>query len=204
MGKKGNSSNTNSIVVKYKDGKTQYEALVKPGSVEPYRNGKLGIDNVLMADVIFSNASKSDRAKDADLQNTFGTTDQMACLKVILDKGNFSLTKKEIQEKMEGKRREILNYLHKYYWDPTKTPPIQHPLTRIENALEVMKFRIDPYESVTQQLKAVIKQLPNHLPVKPMPRPDDEESMLGAVRKNRITTADDDEGKKKSVSKNNK
>lgn len=54
-------------LVRYKQGKSNFEIMVKPGSMKKYREGKLDINSVVEADVIFKNQSKGDRANATDL-----------------------------------------------------------------------------------------------------------------------------------------
>ena len=44
-----------SQIVRYKKGRVVFEVVTKPGSVRKYRAGKLGWNNVLIADQVFSN-----------------------------------------------------------------------------------------------------------------------------------------------------
>jgi ribosome maturation protein Sdo1 len=55
-------------LVRYKSGKIQFEVLVKPGTVPKYREGKLGIDNVLFSDIIFKKYSKAEKATPTELK----------------------------------------------------------------------------------------------------------------------------------------
>jgi ribosome maturation protein Sdo1 len=55
-------------VVRYKAGDTgTFEVLTKKGAALQFREGKLGFSNVLFADEIYTNHSKGERAKEADL-----------------------------------------------------------------------------------------------------------------------------------------
>lgn len=162
---------TSQIVVKYKKGGKSFEILCHGGTVEPFRNGKCQIDQCLIAEEIFSNASKFQKVKSSDLKKTFGTDDKMECIQMILSEGTFSLTKNELNEKIKQKRGEIINHINKYYHDSTKNPPIPHPVSRIEQALEQMKIKIDPHETTQNQLKLILKRLPDFLRVKPVGDP---------------------------------
>lgn len=55
-------------LVRFKQGKTSFEVMVKPGSVKKYREGKLSIQDVIETDVIFKNQSKGERVNAADLE----------------------------------------------------------------------------------------------------------------------------------------
>ena len=54
-------------VVRYKKDKQTFEVLTNPGSVLKFREGKLGWDKVLATDVVFTNSSRGDRARDGDV-----------------------------------------------------------------------------------------------------------------------------------------
>ena len=165
----------NNCIVRFKKGGNTLEVLTKPGTMKPYREGKMKIDQVLVAEEIFSNASKVQKAKNADLKKTCGTDNKSECIKMILDHGDFPLTKKELNDMVQGKRNEIVNYIQKYYYDPTKDPVIRHPISRIESVLNDMRIKIDPHEPINQQLKPILKKLPENLPVKPVNLPTDVE-----------------------------
>lgn len=168
--------NTNTTV-RYKRNGLTLEILVKPNTMKPYREGKLKKDTVLLTEEIFSNASKFQKAKNADLKKCCGSKDKNECLQLILDKGDFPLTKKELTEMVQVKRREIINYLHKYYQDPKQNPVGPHPVIRIENALDTMKVKIDPHTPANIQVRPIVKKLPEILPVKPVGVP--EETIYG-------------------------
>jgi len=151
--------------VRYKSGKHHFEVLCHPGTVNKYREGKIGWDNTIYTETIFTNQSKGLRANEADLEEVFGTSDELTVAKKIVEDGEVHLTAKERKEKVDKRRAEMVNYIHKYYMDPrTKTP---HPVTRIENALDQLSFTIDPHMSAERQLQdKVLKRLPEVLPIK--------------------------------------
>eukprot|EP00339_Tiarina_fusa_P006065 CAMPEP_0117030582 /NCGR_PEP_ID=MMETSP0472-20121206/22063_1 /TAXON_ID=693140 ORGANISM="Tiarina fusus, Strain LIS" /NCGR_SAMPLE_ID=MMETSP0472 /ASSEMBLY_ACC=CAM_ASM_000603 /LENGTH=262 /DNA_ID=CAMNT_0004738697 /DNA_START=23 /DNA_END=811 /DNA_ORIENTATION=- len=151
-------------LVRYKQGKNNFEIMVKPGTVKKYKNGELDINSVIETDVIFKNQSKGDRANTTDLANVFETEDNMACIKIILEKGDVQLSAAERKAILDKKRSEIVNYVHKYYVDPkTKLP---HPTLRIERAIEELKFRISPDQPGERQAQELVKKLPDVLPIK--------------------------------------
>ena len=171
------------IVVKYKSGKNSFELICKPGSIEPFRQGKGNLDSVLLSEEIYANASKFNKANSNDLKKAFGSDDPNQCIQHILMNGVFPLTKKELNDKVNQKRLEILNYLHKYYHDPTKETTMPHPMSRFEVVLKDMKVVIDPYAPVSQQLKPIVKKLPEFIPVKPIEAPDLYTPQVDATKK---------------------
>jgi len=149
-----------SVTVKYQG----LEILCKPATIEKYREGKLGFDKVVITDTeIYKNVKKGDRAKAADLQNVFSTTKIRECIEVMLKEGDFPLTADERKQKTEQKYREIINAIHKSVVDPkTKLP---HPTVRIESALTQLKFKADYQLSTSRQVAAIMKKLPDILPI---------------------------------------
>jgi len=123
------------------------------------------VSDVLLSEEIYVDQSKGDRANEADLERVFKTSKVAEVAKIILDKGDLQLSTVERKEKVEQRRKEIVNYIHKYYIDPrTKTP---HPITRIDNALTEMKVNIDPFVPVEKQFHEKIeKKLPEIIPIK--------------------------------------
>ena len=101
-------------LVRYRHGKLTFEVMTNLGSVQKYRDQKLGLDNVLQADVVWTNQSKGERAKGSELKEAFNTEDTMECIRVILAKGEIQLTAAERREQTEQKRREIGTYLLLY------------------------------------------------------------------------------------------
>eukprot|EP00698_Gefionella_okellyi_P003042 TRINITY_DN12863_c0_g1_i2.p1 TRINITY_DN12863_c0_g1~~TRINITY_DN12863_c0_g1_i2.p1 ORF type:complete len:274 (-),score=60.46 TRINITY_DN12863_c0_g1_i2:186-935(-) len=151
-------------LIKLKQGKHHFELMTNVGSVSKFRKGELGLDNVLQTDTIFANHAKGDRANASDLKDAFNTEDLQECIKQILQKGEIQLTAHERKEMVEKKKREIVNYLHKYYTDPrTHTP---HPVVRLEAALDEIKFRVDPDVPADKQAQEALKKLPEVIPLK--------------------------------------
>lgn len=188
------------LVVKYKKNGVSLEVLTIPGTMRPYRDGKIKIENVLASEQIFSNAAKLEKAKEVDIAKLMSTTSALAstsngasenkkgkksgssagsteaelnaqALKYILDNGEFQLNTKEMQEMQDQKRNEIINYLHKYYHDPRGEKVIPHPVDRISTVLASLKIKIDPYLPLDQQIRPIVKKLQDQLPIRPMNPP---------------------------------
>jgi len=155
-----------SQIVRFKAGKITFEAMTKVGSVLKFRDGKLGWDNVPLVDEVFKNSQKGERANSEELKAAFGTENVVECLKAIVEKGELQLTSDERKDKVEKKRAEIVNYIHKYYIDPKlKTP---HPVVRIENALTTLKIKVDPDIPTERQCQDIVKKLPEVMPIRKM------------------------------------
>jgi len=149
-------------VVKYKT----FEVLCKPESVLKFRGGALSIDKVLISDEIYTNSSKGLKASNQELKNTFNTTNKTEILNIILNKGEYRLTTKELAELTEQKRLAIINYTHTHYIDPVTGKP--HPSSRIGEVLKQIKLKVDPYEAPDRQFLKVRQKVNDIIRLKPV------------------------------------
>src|SRR3972149_4164276 len=142
-----------------------FEVLVKPPKALDYRNGKIAsITEVLAAETIFSDANKGTRVAEEQLRKAFGTTDTLKIADMILKKGTLQLTTDQRRKMVEDKRKQIIDFISRQAVDPKTNLP--HPPTRIENALEQVRYAIDPYKPVEEQAKDIVKLLRPILPLK--------------------------------------
>jgi ribosome maturation protein SDO1 len=142
-----------------------FEVLVKPQKALDYRTGKIaGITEVLAAETIFSDANKGTKVSDEALQKAFGTTDTLKIAEMILTKGTLQLTTEQRRKMVEDKRKQIVDFISRQSVDPKTNLP--HPPTRIENAMEQIRYSIDPFKPLEEQAKEIIKMLRIILPLK--------------------------------------
>ena len=142
-----------------------FEVLVKPQKALDYRNGKIaGVTEVLAAETIFSDANKGTRVAEEALKKAFGTTDTLKIADAILKKGTLQLTTEQRRKMVEDKRRQIIDFISREAVDPKTNLP--HPPMRIENAMEQIRYPIDPYKPVEEQARDIVKLLRPILPLK--------------------------------------
>jgi ribosome maturation protein SDO1 len=152
-------------IARYTKENEHFEVLVKPQKALDYRNGKIsGITEVLAAETIFSDANKGTRVKEDDLKKAFGTIDPLKIADFIIKKGQLQLTTEQRRKMVEDKRRQVIDYISHQAVDPKTNLP--HPPMRIENAMEQIRYPIDPYKSVEEQAREIIKLLRPILPLK--------------------------------------
>jgi len=65
---------------------------------------------------------------------------------------------------VEDKRKQIVDFISRQSVDPKTNLP--HPPTRIENAMEQIRYSIDPFKPLEEQAKEIIKMLRIILPLK--------------------------------------
>jgi len=142
-----------------------FEVLVKPQKALDYRNGKIaGITEVLAAETIFSDANKGTRMAEDALRKAFGTTDTLKIADIILKKGTLQLTTEQRRKMVEDKRKQVVDFISRQAVDPKTNLP--HPPMRIENAMEQIRYSIDPYKPIEEQARDIIKLLRPILPLK--------------------------------------
>lgn len=96
---------------------------------------------VCVADAVFKNHTKGERFSDAELTEAFGTSDVTSVLQTICEKGEVQQNAGDRKKQMEQKRLQVVQYLAKYYIDPSTKKP--HTALNLENALEAAKVKID-------------------------------------------------------------
>mmetsp|Transcript_9981 Transcript_9981/g.30474 ORF Transcript_9981/g.30474 Transcript_9981/m.30474 type:complete len:259 (-) Transcript_9981:1229-2005(-) len=155
------------MLVRYKSGKNHFEVMTKEGMVTKFRDGEVkNLDDVVAADIIFTNQSKGEKASAEQLRSVFDTDDLKKCLEAIVSKGEYQLSAGERKAKVEQKRKEMVEYFRKYYVEARTKKPI--PATRIDNALTEAKIRIDPDQPAERQAQDAASKIIAVLPISKM------------------------------------
>jgi ribosome maturation protein SDO1 len=142
-----------------------FEILVKPQKALDYHNGKIAsITEVLAAEIIFADANKGTKVSEEAMRKAFKTTDTLKIADEILRKGTLQLTTDQRRKMVDDKRRQIIDFISHQAVDPKTNLP--HPPARIENAMEQIRYPIDPYKPVEEQAKDIVKLLRPILPLK--------------------------------------
>jgi len=143
----------------------KFEILVKPDPALEYKMGKqLGISQLLVIDEVYSDAGKGTHASAEKLQKAFGTEDPIAIAEEIMKHGELQLTTDQRRQLVEDKRKQIVAFVARNCIDPRTGTP--HPPMRIEQAMNQIKYSIDPFKSADEQAKDVIEELRALLPIK--------------------------------------
>ena len=130
-----------------------------------YRNGKISsITEVLAAEIIFSDANKGTKVSEDSMKKAFKTVDSLKIADEILKKGTLQLTTDQRRKMIEDKKRQVIDFIARQAVDPKTNLP--HPPMRIENAMEQIRYPIDPYKPVEEQAKDIVKLLRPILPLK--------------------------------------
>ena len=142
-----------------------FEILTKPDNALSFKLGKSStVSEVLATDTIFTDAGKGTKASEEKLQEIFGTTDSLKIAEIILKKGTLQLTTEQRKQMVEDKRKQIVSFISRECIDPKTNLP--HPPLRIEQAMNEIRYSIDPSKSVEEQAKDIIKLLRPIIPLK--------------------------------------
>ncbi|GFR93532.1 ribosome maturation protein SBDS [Elysia marginata] len=149
---------TNVAVVRLKKAGKRFEIACYPNKVTQWRNKiETDIDEVLQTQKVFSNVSKGEFAKMADLKKAFDMDDETEICKLILSKGELQVSEKERAAQLDGMFRDIATVVADKCVHPVTKRP--YPVTMIEKSMRAMHFSIKPTKNAKQQALEVIKQL---------------------------------------------
>lgn len=155
---------TNYTLVRYQHGGEKFEILVDPDKGLAYKHGEIGdVANVILIDIVYTDANKGEKASESKLKAEFGTGDPIEVAKILFEKGTFLLTAAQRKEINEQKLKQIISIISRTFVDPaTKLP---HPVIRIENAMEQVRFNVDPFKPAEEQVKDLVALLRPILPM---------------------------------------
>jgi ribosome maturation protein SDO1 len=143
----------------------KFEILVKPEPALEYKMGKqLGISQLLVIEEIFSDAGKGTRASAEKLEKAFGSVDPLKIAEDIMRHGELQLTTDQRRQLVEDKRKQIVAFISRNCIDPRTGTP--HPPIRIEQAMNQVKYSIDPFKPPEEQSKEIIDELRSIIPIK--------------------------------------
>lgn len=146
----------------------KFEILVDPDLAADFRNPdnekEINIEDILAVEEIFKDSKKGDKASDESMKKVFETTDVLEVAEQILKKGNIQITAEQRRQMQEDKRKQVISTIAREGINPQNGLP--HPATRIENAMNEAKVKIDPFKSVDEQVQTALKAIKVLIPIK--------------------------------------
>jgi len=153
------------IVARLTSHGSTFEILVDSSLTPKVRRGEpVSIEDLLAVREVFKDAKKGDRVSDERIEEVFGTRDLEVISRKIIRDGEIQLTTDQRRAMVEEKRKAIVAFISRNAVDPRTGYP--HPPTRVDNALNEGKVRIDPFEAVETQVKDIVKELRVILPLR--------------------------------------
>ncbi|MDR2624574.1 MAG: ribosome assembly factor SBDS [Methanobrevibacter sp.] len=154
------------VVARLESHGEKFEILVDPDLAADFRNpdnSNLEVENILAVEEIFKDAKKGDKSSEEGMIKVFQTKDVTKVATEILKKGNIQLTAQQKRKMQEEKRLLVVNKIVRESINPQNGLP--HPINRIENAMNESKIHIDPFKSVDEQVKMVLKSIKMKIPI---------------------------------------
>ncbi len=145
----------------------RFEVLVDPDAALAIKRGEFDgdLEDVIAAEDVFEDASRGDRPPETALEEVFGTTDPMAIISEVVERGEIQITAEQRREMQEQKRRQLINKIARNAVNP-QMDDAPHPPERIERALEEAGFRVDPMEPVENQVDDALDALRPVIPIR--------------------------------------
>ena len=153
-----------SVTARFETGGNRFEILIDPEAAQQYKEGEeIDWEEAIAADGIWNDSSKGDRAPEKLVNDTFGSLDLIDIYKKILAEGSIQLTSQQKKEMVEQKRKRIISHIAANAMNPQTGGP--HPPQRIENAIEEIRYSVDPIESDEKQMEKIVSKIKLLIPI---------------------------------------
>ena len=153
-----------SVTARFETGGNRFEILIDPEAAQQYKEGEeIDWEEAIAADGIWNDSSKGDRAPEKLINDTFGSLDLIDIYKKILAEGSIQLTSQQKKEMVEQKRKRIISHIAANAMNPQTGGP--HPPQRIENAIEEIRYSVDPIESDEKQIEKIVSKIKLLIPI---------------------------------------
>ena len=145
----------------------RFEVLIDPDAALAMKRGDFegDLEDVIAAEDVFENASRGDRPAESALEEVFGTTDPMAIIPEVVERGEIQITADQRREMQERKRKRLINTIARNAINP-QMDDSPHPPERIDRALEEAGFTVDPMEPVENQVDDALEALRPVIPIR--------------------------------------
>ena len=153
-----------SVTARFETGGNRFEILIDPEAAQQYKEGEeIDWEEAIAADGIWNDSSKGYRAPEKLVNDTFGSLDLIDIYKKILAEGSIQLTSQQKKEMVEQKRKRIISHIAANAMNPQTGGP--HPPQRIENAIEEIRYSVDPIESDEKQIEKIVSKIKLLIPI---------------------------------------
>ena len=145
----------------------RFEVLVDPDAALAIARGEFDgeLEDVIAAEDVFEDASRGDRPPESALEDVFDTTDPLAIIPEVIERGEIQITADQRREMQQRKRKQLITRIARNAVNP-QMDDAPHPPERIESALEETDFRVDPMERVEEQVDDALDELKPVIPIR--------------------------------------
>jgi ribosome maturation protein SDO1 len=145
----------------------RFEVLVEPDAALAIKRGEFDgdLEDVIAAEDVFEDAAAGDRPPETALEEVFDTTDPLAVIPAVIERGEIQITADQRREMQERKHKELVNRITRNAVNP-QMDDAPHPPERIERALEEAGFQVDPMDPVENQVDDALDALRPVIPIR--------------------------------------
>ena len=145
-------------------GKLDFETMVDLDAAIKFKKGEeIGLNEVIRDTQIYTDLKKGMAAGNDDLMNAFNTTDFNVIVERIVKKGQIEVTQEFRSEALEGKRKQVIDFLVRNAVDVRTGRPFTPEM--IESALKQSGAKIDN-QPVEKQIGSITETLKKAIPIK--------------------------------------
>lgn len=151
-----------SIVARIKKAGKNFEILVNPDNVIGFKQGRLGIYDLLASEWVFSDSKKGIKASQKEMKHIFGSDRIEDIAVIIMNEGIVQITADQKRGEIEQKKRRVVDIIRQNAINPQTGKP--YPANLIEDAIREAKVKISekPAES---QIEDVLQQIRRIIPI---------------------------------------
>lgn len=155
---------TNVAYVRLQKKGKRFEIACYRNKVLNWRNKvETDLGEVLQIDTVFTNVSKGMLANSKDLLDAFGTADQRAVCKEILDHGELQVSEQERGALFDSMFRDVAAIVADKAVNPENNRP--YTISMIQNAMRQIHFSVNVSKSAKSQALEVIRRLREVMPI---------------------------------------
>jgi ribosome maturation protein SDO1 len=145
----------------------RFEVLVDPDAALAIKRGEFDddLEDVIAAEDVFEDADRGDRPPEDALEEVFDSTDPLAVIPAVIERGEIQITAEQRREMQEQKRKQLVNRIARNAVNP-QMDDAPHPPERIESALEEAGFTVEPMEPVESQVDEALDDLRPVIPIR--------------------------------------
>jgi ribosome maturation protein SDO1 len=155
---------TNVAVVRFNRSGRRFEIACYRNKVMDFRAGlETDLSEVLQTDRIFTNVSKGEFAKTKDLEKAFGTHDEEAIAKIILEQGNsLQVSDLERNQQIQNTLSQIATWVANNCVHPDTCRP--YTVSQIKHVLQ-KNYAVQTHKAIKRQYLDAVKFLKDVIPI---------------------------------------
>jgi ribosome maturation protein SDO1 len=142
----------------------KFEILVDPELAMQLKKGQqVSFSDLLAVETVFKDSAKGTEQSPEALSKAFGTTEIQKIAEKIIKQGEVQLTTEQRRKMRETRVKEVIEFISRNAMNPQTNAP--HPPSRIENAFNESKAKIDEMKDAEEQIQGILKELKKIIPI---------------------------------------